>query len=73
MAVTLYQYEVCPFCCKVKAFLDANDVPYRTVEVNPLTKAEIKWSKEYRKVPIAYVNGELSLGSGEIIKCVVGR
>ena len=20
--ITLYQYEVCPFCCKVKAFLD---------------------------------------------------
>ncbi len=24
--VTLYQYEVCPFCCKVKAFLDYNKV-----------------------------------------------
>lgn len=32
--ITLYQYEVCPFCCKVKAFLDyhkvciANDAGY---------------------------------------------
>ena len=24
--VTLYQYEVCPFCCKVKAFLDYHKV-----------------------------------------------
>jgi hypothetical protein len=24
--LTLYQYEVCPFCCKVKAFLDYNKV-----------------------------------------------
>lgn len=24
--VILYQYEVCPFCCKVKAFLDYNKV-----------------------------------------------
>jgi microsomal prostaglandin-E synthase 2 len=41
-AVTLYQYEVCPFCCKVKAFLDFHRVPYTVVEVNPLTKAELK-------------------------------
>ena len=41
-AVTLYQYEVCPFCCKVKAFLDYHRVPYEVVEVNPLTKAELK-------------------------------
>jgi microsomal prostaglandin-E synthase 2 len=41
-AVTLYQYEVCPFCCKVKSFLDYHRVPYRVVEVNPLTKAELK-------------------------------
>ena len=25
--VILYQYEVCPFCCKVKAFLDFHKVP----------------------------------------------
>ena len=24
--VILYQYEVCPFCCKVKAFLDYHQV-----------------------------------------------
>lgn len=24
--ITLYQYEVCPFCCKVKAFLDFHNV-----------------------------------------------
>eukprot|EP00882_Tetradesmus_deserticola_P031473 GHRQ01035591.1.p1 GENE.GHRQ01035591.1~~GHRQ01035591.1.p1 ORF type:complete len:160 (-),score=36.98 GHRQ01035591.1:194-673(-) len=25
-SITLYQYEVCPFCCKVKAFLDYHKV-----------------------------------------------
>lgn len=29
--ITLYQYEVCPFCCKVKAFLD-----YHKVRLQPL-------------------------------------
>lgn len=52
----LYQYEVCPFCCKVKALLDYYDLPYETVEVNPLTKAELKWST-YRKVPVARMDG----------------
>ena len=27
--VTLYQYDVCPFCNKVKAFLDYHEVPVR--------------------------------------------
>jgi hypothetical protein len=25
-SIKLYQYEVCPFCCKVKAFLDYHKV-----------------------------------------------
>lgn len=25
-SIVLYQYEVCPFCCKVKAFLDYHKV-----------------------------------------------
>lgn len=39
----LYQYAICPFCNKTKAVLDYAQVPYEAVEVNPLTKAEIKW------------------------------
>ncbi|GBF88381.1 prostaglandin E synthase-like [Raphidocelis subcapitata] len=54
--IVLYQYEVCPFCCKVKAMLDYYKLPYETVEVNPLTKAELKWS-DYRKVPVVKMDG----------------
>lgn len=32
-------------------------IPYRCVEVNPLTKSELKWS-EYRKVPVVVIDGE---------------
>lgn len=39
------------------AFLDYYDIPYKVVEVNPLSKKEIKWS-EYKKVPILTVDGE---------------
>jgi hypothetical protein len=31
--IILYQYEVCPFCCKVKAFLDYHKVR-RTSHLN---------------------------------------
>ena len=42
-SICLYQYAICPFCNKVKALLDYSGLPYDVVEVNPLTKAEIKW------------------------------
>lgn len=64
--VVLYQYEACPFCNKVKAFLDYHDIPYEVVEVNPLSKKEIKWS-EYKKVPILMVDGEQLVDSSAII------
>ncbi|TNN52420.1 Prostaglandin E synthase 2 [Liparis tanakae] len=33
--LTLYQYKTCPFCSKVRAFLDYHGLPYEVVEVNP--------------------------------------
>jgi microsomal prostaglandin-E synthase 2 len=41
-------------------------IPYRCVEVNPLTKAELKWS-QYRKVPVVVVDGEQVNDSSVII------
>ncbi|OIW16055.1 hypothetical protein TanjilG_04590 [Lupinus angustifolius] len=64
--VVLYQYEACPFCNKVKAYLDYYDIPYKVVEVNPLSKKEIKWS-EYQKVPILVVDGDQLNDSSAII------
>jgi len=57
VSVVLYQYETCPFCNKVRAFLDYYNIPYTVVEVHPLSKGEIKFSKTYSKVPIVTVNG----------------
>ncbi|XP_037653169.1 prostaglandin E synthase 2 isoform X2 [Choloepus didactylus] len=51
LQLTLYQYKMCPFCSKVRAFLDFHALPYQVVEVNPVRKTEIKFSS-YRKVPI---------------------
>eukprot|EP00172_Hildenbrandia_rubra_P004191 Plantae.Rhodophyta-Hildenbrandia_rubra.ctg8018.p1 GENE.Plantae.Rhodophyta-Hildenbrandia_rubra.ctg8018~~Plantae.Rhodophyta-Hildenbrandia_rubra.ctg8018.p1 ORF type:complete len:333 (+),score=61.09 Plantae.Rhodophyta-Hildenbrandia_rubra.ctg8018:256-1254(+) len=68
--ITLYQYEVCPFCNKVRAFLDFHNVPYKVVEVDPLRKGELKFSKEYRMVPIAMIDGNQVNGSQDIISAV---
>ncbi|KAL0478644.1 prostaglandin E synthase [Acrasis kona] len=64
--ITLYQYQVCPFCCKVRAFLDYNNIPYKIVEVDPLFKSEIKFSN-YTKVPVVVVSGEVVVDSSVII------
>ncbi|KAJ8772670.1 hypothetical protein K2173_027847 [Erythroxylum novogranatense] len=70
--VVLYQYEACPFCNKVKAFLDYYNIPYKVVEVNPINKKEIKWS-EYKKVPILTVDGEQMVDSSEIIDSLLRK
>jgi len=55
--LTLFQYATCPFCCKVRAFLNYYGISYDLVEVNPVMRTETKWSK-WRKVPtlVAEVN-----------------
>uniref|UniRef100_F6QUY6 Prostaglandin E synthase 2 n=1 Tax=Callithrix jacchus TaxID=9483 RepID=F6QUY6_CALJA len=65
LQLTLYQYKTCPFCSKVRAFLDFHALPYQVVEVNPVRRAEIKFSS-YRKVPILVAQvGENSVSPRE--------
>ena len=35
-----------------------SQVPYEALEVNPLRKTEIKFSSDYRKVPIVHLGDE---------------
>ncbi|KAM5146167.1 prostaglandin E synthase 2 [Mantella aurantiaca] len=60
LQLTLYQYKTCPFCSKVRAFLDYHQLPHEIVEVNPVMRKEIKFSS-YRKVPILLANAGCSL------------
>jgi microsomal prostaglandin-E synthase 2 len=41
-------------------------MPYSTVEVNPITKGELSWSS-YRKVPVVKLDGEVVADSSAII------
>ena len=40
--VKLYQYHICPFCNITKSLLSYSKLDYDHIEVNPLTKAELK-------------------------------
>jgi len=54
LQITLYQFQTCPFCCKVRAFLDYFGFNYNVVEVNSVLRTQLKWS-EYKKVPIVVI------------------
>tara|TARA_B100001250_G_scaffold193262_1_gene166151 strand:+ start:9619 stop:10365 length:747 start_codon:yes stop_codon:yes gene_type:complete len=48
---TLYCYETCPFCFKVKALLGSRGIRYSKVEVDPMKHTELQWSN-WKKVPV---------------------
>ena len=47
-------------------------IPYRTVEVSPLYKKELKWS-EHKKVPVAVLDGDVVQDSSLIISRVAAE
>lgn len=57
----VYQYKICPFCHRAKAYLDFLGVDYETVEVNPMQ------FKDRKKVPIAIFGDETINDSNSII------
>lgn len=52
--ITLFQFQTCPFCCKVRAFLDYMGISYKVVEVDAVLRQDIKWS-EVKKVPMVLI------------------
>ncbi|CAM9650126.1 unnamed protein product [Discosporangium mesarthrocarpum] len=71
--IMVYQYKICPFCNKLKAVMDFFGVPYGVTEVNPLTKKELAFSEDYKKVPIVRMEGEFLRESSDIIRVLLGR
>lgn len=67
--VRLYQYQTCPFCCKTRAFLDYYGIKYEVVEVNPLFRREIKFSK-YRKVPFIVCGDDVQVCDTDVKQCL---
>lgn len=62
----LFQYEVCPFCNKARAYMEYHGIPFERVEVNPLTKEQTKF-QEYKLVPFLTVN-DVSIANSEPVQ-----
>ncbi len=74
-SIRLYQFELCPFCHKVKAAMDAKGLAYEKVEVNPYTKKELPELAEGvpRKVPVVQYNGDTVQDSTAILELLEDR
>ena len=67
MSVTVYTTESCPWCKKVKAFLDENKVKYDVKDVGADQKAaeEMMEKSGQQGVPVTDIDGEFVVGFDE--------
>jgi len=68
--ITLYHFELCPYCNKVVAGLDLKGLAYTKVPVNPVSKKELPKLPDMalRKVPVIDIDGEIVIDSTTILK-----
>ena len=68
-AITLYQFELCPYCHKARAALEAKGLAFTKVEVNPMSKKELPPLPEgaKRKVPVLEIEGRIIQDSTDIL------
>jgi glutaredoxin len=73
--VTLYQFELCPYCHKVAAGLELKGVAFGRVQVNPMNKRELPAlpANAPRKVPVLSIAGELLWDSTDILEQLDAR
>lgn len=64
--LTLYQFESCPFCWKVKALLHYAKIPYTVIEVNPMNQSELA-HLGLKKVPVLTDGAEVVTESSVIM------
>eukprot|EP01065_Artemidia_motanka_P017443 TRINITY_DN2090_c0_g1_i1.p1 TRINITY_DN2090_c0_g1~~TRINITY_DN2090_c0_g1_i1.p1 ORF type:complete len:280 (+),score=116.50 TRINITY_DN2090_c0_g1_i1:63-842(+) len=70
--VGLFRFKGSPPCAKVEAYLDYHGSPYTTVDVNPMFKEALYFSKDYKLVPIAIIKGQQVNDSRDILANLSG-
>ncbi|BFF99660.1 prostaglandin E synthase 2 [Drosophila madeirensis] len=65
--IVLFQFQTCPFCCKVRAYLDYMGVSYSVVEVDAVLRQDIRWSV-LKKVPMVLLRQRD--GDGQYVQMV---
>jgi glutaredoxin 3 len=70
--ITLFQFETCPYCAKVRAKLDELGLEYERVNVSPNRedpqRKEIAEKSGVGTVPIIKIDGKYIGESGDIIE-----
>lgn len=68
--VTLYQFELCPYCHKVRAGLDLKGIAYDRVDVSPMNKKELPElpPDAPKKVPVLKVGDRIVYDSTDILE-----
>ncbi len=68
----LYQFELCPYCHKVKAGLDLKGINYEKIEVNPMNKKELSHFETpeggRKKVPVVEYGETVKRDSSDILR-----
>ncbi|CAA6826390.1 MAG: Unknown protein [uncultured Thiotrichaceae bacterium] len=64
--LTLYQFQSCPFCGKVRAFMNHTGIEYDTVEVAPFGMKELDFT-DHKKVPVLRDDDEIIVESAAIV------
>lgn len=67
--LTLYQFDACPFCWKVKALLNYAQQDYNIVEVSPLGMKELDFI-DHKKVPVLTDDDEVITESASIVEYI---
>lgn len=62
----LYQFRSCPFCGKVRAFLNHTKTPFEVVEVTPFGMKELDFT-EHKKVPVLRDGAQVIVESAAIV------
>ncbi len=65
--ITLYQFQSCPFCSKVRALLTFIKEPFEVIEVSPFGMKELDFT-DHKKVPVLKDGDEVIVESATIIE-----
>lgn len=72
--VTLHQFEISPFCAKVRRILHLKGVPFEIREVSALRSTiEIRRINRIGRLPVLEIDGELIADSSEIARALDER
>lgn len=64
--ITLYEFRSSPYCEKVRLVLDLKGLQFQAVEVNALTRQEVKAVSRYPTVPVIQDDGKVVENSSDI-------